>query len=148
MGSSWSQSRFHLFSALGTGRLGVLEGKIKGKRVAVTHLQQTKNVRSKTIFGLAKTTDGQALLKPPQVRQNGAGPKDVKFWEENKNKPAAPAKGKTSKKPATPASDGRYVTVHDYFRTGQSASLPCTIIKLLTLVFQNTISFLITDTLC
>lgn len=123
-----------------------LEKFLKRVRVRTTHLKAKINKkgeevpRIKAIYALAKKTDGRRLPHPPQVATFGAGPKDVKFWLEDRPAPsaktpassvpgAAPAtpakkggKGKGGKKP-TPigpqpagAGAGRYVTVQEFFK--------------------------------
>jgi hypothetical protein len=55
-------------------------------RVQRLHLSDRKNKYGKTIpsiavvLDIARTTDGCDGLNPPQVRFDGAGPKDVKFY--------------------------------------------------------------------
>lgn len=127
-----------------------LEKFLKRVRVRTTHLKEKKNRkgevvhRVKTIFALAKKTDGRGLAHPPCVSQTGAGPKNVEFWLEDKLEatsapvksvpgaepvPATPSKkgkGKGKGKggagavPAGPqapgAGPGKYVTVYDHFQ--------------------------------
>lgn len=124
-----------------------LEKFLKRVRVRTTHLKAKINKkgeevpRIKTIYALAKKTDGRRLPHPPQVAAFGAGPNDVKFWLEDRPPPsaktpvssvpgAAPAtpgkkggKGKGGKKPApvgpqpAGAGAGRYVSVQEFFKT-------------------------------
>lgn len=130
-----------------TSGLRSLEKFLKRIRVRTTHLKQKKNRkgevvhRPKTVFGLAKVSDGQGPNRP-RVKEFGAGPKHVEFWLEAKPTAAAPtpgaessqaaskkkAKGKgkgakgKAQAPATagpqPASagTGRYVSVYDHFK--------------------------------
>lgn len=132
-----------------TGPLRSLEKFLKRVRVRTTHLKEKKNRkgevvhRPKTIFGLAKKSDGQRP-NPPRVGEFGAGPKHVEFWLEDRPTAAASAsvstpgaepaqaapkkkgKGKGGKgkaeAPATagpqPASSGtgRYISVYDHFK--------------------------------
>lgn len=123
-----------------------LEKFLKRIRVRTTHLKPKINrkgeevLRVKTIYALAKKTDGRKLAHPPQVAIFGAGPADVKFWLEARPPasskapassipgatPATPGKkggkGKGGKKP-TPAGpqpagagEGRYVSVQEFFK--------------------------------
>lgn len=127
-----------------------LEKFLKRVRVRTTHLKEKKNRkgevihRAKTVFGLAKKSDGQGPNRP-RVKEFAAGPKHVEFWLEDK-RPAAAAsssilgaepsqaaskkkgkgKGKAAKSKAEapptagpqPASagTGRYISVYDYFK--------------------------------
>lgn len=128
------------------GGLRSLEKFLKRIRVRTTHLKQKNKKgevvhRPKTIFGLAKKSDGQGPNRP-RVSEFGAGPKHVEFWLEDRPtaaasssapgaEPAQPAskkkgKGKGGKgkaeAPATagpqPASagTGRYISVYDHFK--------------------------------
>lgn len=115
-----------------------LEKFLKRVRVRSTHLKVKTNkkgeevIRVKTIFALAKKTDGRRLAHPPQVSMYGAGPADVKFWLDAhppaSTPGAAPAtsakkgKGKGGKKaapagpqPAGPG-EGRYISVQEFFK--------------------------------
>ncbi|KAG8165758.1 hypothetical protein KVR01_004310 [Diaporthe batatas] len=127
-----------------------LEKFLKRVRVRTTHLKEKKNkkgeviIRAKTIFGLAKASDGQGPNRP-RVREFAAGPRHVEFWLEDRSPaPAASSsvpgagpsqaapkkkgKGKGAKgkaeAPATagpqPASTsagaGRYISVYDHFK--------------------------------
>lgn len=124
----------------------VLEKFLKRVRVRTTHLKAKTNkkgepiLRAKAVAALAKKSDGRKLAHPPQVSQTGAGPKDVKFWLEDRLPSAAPSsvpgadaspatpakkgkgKGKggkatTGPQPATAGTGaGRYVSVHDHFK--------------------------------
>lgn len=133
-----------------TSGLRSMERFLKRVRVRTTHLKQKKNRkgevvhRPKTVFGLAKVSDGQGPNRP-RVKEFGAGPKHVEFWLEDKPPAAAKAaassvpgaepsqaaskkkgKGKGAKgksgEPATagpqPASagTGRYISVYDHFK--------------------------------
>lgn len=122
-----------------------LEKFLKRVRVRTTHLPTKINKkgeevhRVKTIFALAKKTDGRKNPHPPQITHYGAGPADVKFWLDATGAspsskapvpgaaPATPAKkggkGKGGKKP-TPAGpqpagagEGRYVSVQEFFKS-------------------------------
>jgi eukaryotic translation initiation factor 2C len=117
-----------IYPRLGTGNKLTLQKKLKRVRVEVTHLQaqRSKNTNQtipvvKTIFGLAHVEDGQGHTHPPQIKEFGAGPKDVKFWLVDLSPPAAGAaptgKGKTPKKAAGPQlPTNAYISVFDYFR--------------------------------
>lgn len=131
-----------------TRGLRSLEKFLKRVRVRTTHLKEKKNKkgevvhRPKTIYGLAKKSDGQGPNRP-RVRDFGAGPKHVEFWLEDRSTAAAAppsvpgaepsqaapkkkGKGKGAKgkadAPATagpqPASagTGRYISVYDHFK--------------------------------
>lgn len=131
-----------------TSGMRSLEKFLKRVRVRTTHLKEKKNKkgevvhRSKTIFGLAKKSDGQGPNRP-RVRELGAGPKHVEFWLEDKSTAAAAsssipgaetsqaapkkkgkgkgAKGKSEPPPTAgpqPASagTGRYISVYDHFK--------------------------------
>lgn len=131
-----------------TSGLRSLEKFLKRVRVRTTHLKEKKNKkgevihRPKTIFGLAKKSDGQGPNRP-RVAEFGAGPKQVEFWLEDRSttapassstpgagpSQAAPkkkgkgkgAKGKTETsatagpQPAS-AGTGRYISVYDHFK--------------------------------
>lgn len=113
---------------LGTGNRITLQKKLKLVRVNVTHLPVKKNKanqnipRVKTIFGLAHLQDGRGDAHPPQVKEFGAGPKDVKFWIAALPAPAGKKAGKAPQK-----SDGlptnAYITVFDYFRKSRNSYL-------------------------
>ncbi|CCD51625.1 similar to RNA interference and gene silencing protein (Qde2) [Botrytis cinerea T4] len=101
--------------------------KIKGKRVEVTHLPAKKSKagitipREKTIWDLARPSDGRTEEHPPQVARYAAGPKDVKFWisaEKSSTKDKAPTKSGPKKGSSKPASTlDKYITVYDYFKS-------------------------------
>lgn len=127
-----------------------LEKFLKRLRVRTTHLKEKKNKkgevvhRIKSIYALAKKTDGRKLAQPPQVSQFGAGPKDVKFYLTDQpssatasssvpgaapSQPTQSKKGKGKKgkgkagapttagpQPAAAGVTGKYVSVHDHFR--------------------------------
>lgn len=122
---------------------------LKRVRVRTTHLKEKKNKkgeviqRAKTIFGLAKPSDGKKLDRPPRVKELAAGPRQVEFWLEDRSpapaasssvpgaEPSQPAskkkgKGKGAKgkagalatagpQPAS-AGTGRYISVYDHFK--------------------------------
>ncbi|KAH8756300.1 argonaute-like protein [Diaporthe sp. PMI_573] len=125
-----------------------LEKFLKRVRVRTTHLKEKKNRkgevihRAKTVFGLAKKSDGQGPNRP-RVKEFAAGPKHVEFWLEDRSPaPAAlssipgaepsqatskkkgkgkGAKGKAEAPPkAGPqpvsAGTGRYISVYEYFK--------------------------------
>lgn len=125
-----------------------LEKFLKRVRVRTTHLKEKKNRkgevvhRAKTVFGLAKKSDGQGPNRP-RVKEFAAGPKHVEFWlEDRSTAPAASSsipgaepsqapskkkgKGKGAKgKAETPAKagpqpvptgTGRYISVYDHFK--------------------------------
>jgi eukaryotic translation initiation factor 2C len=107
---------------------------LKGVRVKTVHLPEKKNkagepiVRAKTIFGLAyPKKDGHGMDHPPKIEKYGAGPKGVEFFlvrsagppdgkskSKKKGKKGGPAGGA----PPVSASDGRYISVYDYFWQG------------------------------
>lgn len=124
-----------------------LESFIKKLKVKVIHLPEKKNkagqpiVRVKTIFSLANKNDGQGMDHPPKVQSHGAGSKEVEFFLDHSagapsgasTKPAGaqPGSSKKSKgkqnggsggKPSQSSSNGKYVTVYEYFRTGKFMS--------------------------
>ncbi|KAG4034145.1 hypothetical protein MFRU_003g01200 [Monilinia fructicola] len=110
----------NLFQRLGYGHSVV--DKIKRKRVEVTHLPAKKSKagmtipREKSIWDLARPTDGRTEDHPPQVARYGAGPKDVKFYistEPLSTKSDTTPKSK-SKKQASKANV--YISVYDYFK--------------------------------
>lgn len=91
---------------------------LKRLRIKVTHLKEKKNkagsviIRAKTICGLATPDDGSGLDHPPHVANLRSGPKEVKFWLEQK--PPSTPKGK-AKHPA----GGQYISVFDYFKNSK-----------------------------
>lgn len=93
-----------------------LENFLRRLRVNLNHLPVKKNkageqiLRTKTIFGLAKP--GQGLS---EVSHHGAGPKNVKFFLEDS---PAPADG-----PGANQTEGKYISVFDYFRKSKCAPL-------------------------
>jgi eukaryotic translation initiation factor 2C len=123
-----------LFPRLGTGNKTTLQKKMKLVRVRVTHLPAKKSktgleiARVKTIFGLARPGEGRGEDHPPQVPVPGAGPKEVKFWLNADQPPAAagaaaPAgKAKGQKKVTAGPSKlptGTYISVFDYFKSSE-----------------------------
>lgn len=125
-----------------------LEKFLKRVRVRTTHLKVKKNRkgevvhRAKTIFGLAKKSDGQGPNRP-RVKEFAAGPKHVEFWLEDRSTVPAtsssipgaePSQAQSKKKgkgkgakgkaeaPAKagpqPASTGtgHYISVYDHFK--------------------------------
>lgn len=113
---------------------------LKKLRVRQTHMQPIKNragqtiVRAKTISGLATSDDGYGTEHPPRVKSFGAGAKDVEFFKgestgppstsasESAAKSASKKKGKKPNEPSQsgPSTQGKYVSVYDYFRTGMA----------------------------
>ncbi|KAF7907500.1 uncharacterized protein EAF01_005086 [Botrytis porri] len=101
--------------------------KIKRKRVEVTHLPAKKSKagiiipREKTIWDLARPSDGRTEEHPPQVARYGAGPKDVKFWisaEQPSTKAKTPPKSGSKQGASRPALTlNKYITVYDYFKS-------------------------------
>ncbi|KAL7933965.1 Piwi domain-containing protein [Trichoderma chlorosporum] len=87
---------------------------LNGIRVRTTHLKAKVNrrgepiLRPKTIWSLANIRDGQGLQNPPRVKAFGAGPKDVEFWLEVRDKNKQGGKG-------AKAQGGQYITVYDFF---------------------------------
>ncbi|KAB8299992.1 hypothetical protein EYC80_000233 [Monilinia laxa] len=114
-------SLVNLFQRLGYGHSVV--DKIKKKIVEVIHLGEEKSKagttipREKSIWDLARPTDGKNNDHPPQVARYGAGPKDVKFYlsVEPPSTKGDPQPKSGSKKQASKAS--RYISVYDYFKT-------------------------------
>lgn len=107
-----------------------LESFLKGLRVRTTHLKDKTNrageviPRVKTVFGLANRNDGHGLAHPPRVGAFGAGPKEVEFWLESGSASGTSAstgqkKGGKKAKP-TGAAGGRYVSVYEFFVSGES----------------------------
>jgi len=121
-----------------------LEKFLKRVRVRVIHLGEKKNKagesvpRVKTIFGLANKNDGHGLDHPPRVQRFGAGPKEVEFYLNDPSAatssastgpvasaPGGKKKGKGNKggpsstAPAKGTSQGRYISVYEFFRTSK-----------------------------
>lgn len=103
---------------------------LKKVSIDVTHIIRTNRSgdripRIKTIQGLAMEDDGRSQSHPPIVPQFGAGAKEVQLYLDNAGEGAlgkakAPGGGKKSKKtpkagPETP-SQGKYVSVYEFFR--------------------------------
>lgn len=130
-GSTHGQNRFKLESFL------------KRVRVRVTHLADKKNKageaipRVRTIFGLPNRNDGHGLDHPPRVQ--GVGPKDVEFYLNDvsgtsssapvgqaASTPGSKKKGKgkkggaSSDAPVQSSSQGRYISVYDFFKISMS----------------------------
>ncbi|POS75038.1 hypothetical protein DHEL01_v206568 [Diaporthe helianthi] len=84
-----------------------LEKFLKRVRVRTTHLKEKKNKkgevihRAKTIYGLAKPTDGRGSDHPPQVQEFAGGPRQVKFWLEDRSPAPASAPAPASSVPGT-----------------------------------------------
>lgn len=105
--------------------------------VNVTHIVRKNRAgiqvpRIKVIHGLAMRNDGARLPHPPVIPQPGAGPKEVSFYLENaagesSSAPAASSGGKKGKKAPKPGpkppSQGRYITVYDFFKSGMKGLL-------------------------
>lgn len=96
-------------------------------KVQTNHLKEKKNKagkvipRIKAIVGLANKDDGYHLEHRPKVSGFGAGAKDVAFWLEKKvasSEPKATGK-KKGKAPVAGPVDGRYISVFDFFKTGE-----------------------------
>ncbi|RMZ71484.1 Stem cell self-renewal Piwi [Pyrenophora seminiperda CCB06] len=123
-----------LMEDYGTRNTIALEKFLKLVRVQTSHLPEKRNKagqvipRVKTIFGLARKDDGHKLERRPEIKQHGAGARDVKFWLEGEASAPAAAKpgaegtkgkgkGKTpTKGPATP---GRYISVYEFFKQSE-----------------------------
>lgn len=115
------------------GSLGSLNTFINKLRVHAKHLPDKITssgqsvMRVKTVFGLATPSDGRSLDHPPRVAGFGAGAKAVEFWmEPRKDGEDSPVgsggeKKGHGKKPSL-AAGGRYVSVYEYFRLGESFS--------------------------
>ena len=125
-----------------------LERFLKRVRVRSTHLPEKKNkagqtiLRVKTISGLATPNDGYNQPHPPKVPAFGAGAEKVQFWwsESTPASGSAPAvpgasssepsgkggkkKGKGKGQPESSksgsSSEGKYITVLEFFKTGMS----------------------------
>ena len=101
----------------------------KKVKVQLTHLPVKKNSaglvipRIKTIFALAHKDDGHGDSKPPKVPRFGAGAKEVSFFlRDSPSAPGKQAQGKGKKggpSPEKSSSGGKYITVFDYYRTGE-----------------------------
>ena len=125
-----------------------LQSFLKRVRVRVIHLPEKKNKagqvvpRIKTIFGLANTDDGHALAHRPRVQAFGAGPKDVEFFLDSAPAPSSgpstvlagaqvggKKKGKKgggdSRKSEPQSSEGRYISVFDFFAQSKYTSQSC-----------------------
>lgn len=115
-----------------------LEKFLKRVRVQITHIQRRtsngklKANRVKAIGSLAYSADGQGLTNPPRVKKTGAGPFDVEFFAEapaSQPAPTAPGaesskkKGKKGPKAAGPVPAGKYISVGEHFKKGQSMSV-------------------------
>lgn len=102
-----------------------LARRLKLMRVQRLHLRDRKNKEGKTIpsiavvLDVARITDGRDGPNPPQVRFDGAGPKDVKFYLMTQTLPAGIGlSGRTAEKAprtTTGAGSGGYISVWDYF---------------------------------
>ena len=102
---------------------------LKKLSIDVTHITRTNRSgrripRIKTIQGMATRDDGRNSAHPPIVPQFGAGAKEVKFFLDDagasaSGKPTAPGGGKKGKKAPKagpePPSQGKYVSVYDFF---------------------------------
>lgn len=111
---------------------------MKKLSVDVTHItrknKRGQNIpRVKTIQNLATRDDGTNLEHRPQVPQFGAGSKEVKFWLDSAGQGASEGakdqgsgkKGKKAPKPASaPSSQGKYISVYDFFKQSKCRSLP------------------------
>jgi len=120
-----------LYPKLGTGNRTTLQKKLAKMRISVNHLPQKFNKagqqvhRAKSVFGLAHPQDGRGpnVQHPPQILAFGAGPKDVKFWLDDKpaTKPPSPKSGNVKKKSsprqaaASTLPTKTYISVWDYF---------------------------------
>lgn len=114
-----------LMQGYGIRNTTALEKFLRLVRVQTTHLKDKRNKagevipRIKTIYGLARKDDGHGMEHRPRIKQHGAGAKDVEFWLDGKNTPAAKGKGK-GKGPVqgpTASGSGKYISVFDFFRT-------------------------------
>jgi hypothetical protein len=115
---------------------------LKKLSVNVTHIVRRNRAgrqipRIKVIVGLATRDDGRDLQHPPIVPNFGAGAKEVQFFlggseERPAGKAESPAgtNGKKGKKAAKagpePPSEGRYISVHDFFQQSKCLVLPQT----------------------
>jgi hypothetical protein len=106
--------------------------------VNVTHIRRTNRAgqvipRIKSIVGVATRDDGRGQQHPPIVPDFGAGPKEVKFFLGDSGGTAAATipsprgtggkKGKKAVKAGPdPPSQGRYISVYDFFKQSMSPS--------------------------
>lgn len=123
----------YVMNEYGTHSLIRLEKFLKGLRVELTHIAPKKKggkliPRIKTIWGFARRNDGSADTKPPKVKTNGAGAKDVEFFlntggpqtqAQSTSGKGGKGKGKGGGAGKGPAGDddGHYISVYDYFKT-------------------------------
>jgi hypothetical protein len=104
-----------------------LEIFLKRLSVSVTHIQRkdkrgTIIPRIKQISGLASERDGQQQLHRPVVPSFGAGPKEVKFFlagvdpgsQKQRQKPGGGSSSSSS------ATQGKYVSVYDFFKQSET----------------------------
>lgn len=99
-------------------------------RVKTTHLPERKNrsgvviERPKTILGLVTAHDGSDLVHPPIIEGFGASSMEVQFWLEEGTATSAKS-GKAGGKSNTErvqGSNGRYISIYDFFRTRLSSA--------------------------
>jgi eukaryotic translation initiation factor 2C len=111
---------------------------LKRLSVNVTHIRRTNRAgqvipRIKSIVGVATRDDGRSQRHPPIVPDFGAGPREVKFFlGDSGGTPAATIpspsgtggkKGKEAVKAGPdPPSQGRYISVYDFFKQSMSPS--------------------------
>ncbi|GAM91567.1 hypothetical protein ANO11243_096190 [Dothideomycetidae sp. 11243] len=112
-----------------------LERFLRKVRVETTHLPVKKNKagqkipRIKTIWGLAKETDGRKLPHPPIVASFGAGAAEVQFWLEPTPESTVlastdgNARKKGKPKPSTGPTSGQYISVLDFFKQHHNLTL-------------------------
>ena len=112
---------------------------VKRLSIDVTHIvrknkQGQRIPRIKTVQGFATRDDGRKLPNPPVVPQYGAGAKEVKFFlnaspsgTSSKDSSGGSGGKKKSKKGPTagpdPPSQGRYISVYDFFKHGEFEDL-------------------------
>jgi eukaryotic translation initiation factor 2C len=116
-------------SANGPHKMALLKF-VKKLSVDVTHIKRQNKrgqriPRIKIVQGFATKDDGRKLPHPPKVPQFGAGAKDVQFWLEESGGSASvgpgkgKGKGKAPKAGPAPPSNGRYISVFDFFKTSK-----------------------------
>ncbi|RKF71355.1 Protein argonaute 5 [Golovinomyces cichoracearum] len=109
----------YLYAKLGAANKKNLADKLKGNRIGQLHLPTRKNKQGieipnvKSIWGLATPGDGKGGKDehPPQVRAYGAGPKDIRFWLNDR------AGGESADKSPKTLPVNTYITIYDYFKT-------------------------------
>lgn len=128
-----------------------LEAFLRRLRIKPTHLKDRgtghATIRIKSIFGFASTNDGHGRENPPRVRRHGAGAKDVEFFYDSSSptpKSSSAVPGSATEQPtlkksgkktgrssgqelpdkSSSSSNGKYISVFDYFKSSMFASPP------------------------